>query len=98
MAQTFNVLQSDYSDVQWIEPTNGQAIDGLVAEIGNYSTRLEGGVAPDTVLRVQQELQVLCAHRRAFRSQSMEYTDRIKARYSTGDIVVCRPADDHQKL
>ena len=50
VAQTFNVLQSEYSDVQWIEPTNGQAIDELVAEIGNYSTRLQKAAQADPEL------------------------------------------------
>ena len=82
VAQTFNVLQSDYSDVQWIEPTNGQAIDELVAEIGNYSTRLQKAAQqadPDTVLRVQQELQVLCAHRRGFAGVS-QWNTRIESK------------------
>lgn len=82
VAQTFNVLQSDYSDVHWIEPTNGQAIDGLVAEIGNYSTRLQKAAQqadPDTVLRVQQELQVLCAHRRGFSGVS-QWNTRIESK------------------
>ena len=82
VAQTFNVLQSDYSDVHWIEPTNGQAIDELVAEIGNYSTRLQKAAQqadPDTVLRVQQELQVLCAHRRGFSGVS-QWNTRIESK------------------
>ena len=82
VAQTFNVLQSDYSDVQWIEPTNGQAIDELVAEIGNYSTRLQKAAQQadsDTVLRVQQELQVLCAHRRGFAGVS-QWNTRIESK------------------
>ena len=82
VAQTFNVLQSDYSDVQWIEPTNGQAIDELVDEIGNYSTRLQKTAQQadlDTVLRVQQELQVLCAHRRGFAGVS-QWNTRIESK------------------
>ena len=82
VAQTFNVLQSDYSDVQWIEPTNGQAMDELVAEIGNYATRLQKVALqadPDTVLRVQQELQVLCAHRRGFAGVS-QWNTRIESK------------------
>ena len=75
-------FKSDYSDVQWIEPTNGQAIDELVAEIGNYSTRLQKAAQqadPDTVLRVQQELQVLCAHRRGFSGVS-QWNTRIESK------------------
>lgn len=82
VAQTFNVLQSEYSDVQWIEPTNGRAMDELVAEIGNYAVRLQKvsqQANPDTVLRAQQELQVLCAHRRGFAGVS-QWNTRIESK------------------
>lgn len=69
VAQTLTVLQSGHTDIQWIEPTNARAIEELVAEIGSHAKRLQGAAEQtdlDTVLRIQQELQVLCAHRGGF--------------------------------
>ena len=69
VSQTLTVLQSGHSDVQWIKPTNGRAIEKLVAEIGSHAKRLQEVAQQadlDAVLGVQQELQVLCAHRGGF--------------------------------
>ena len=69
VSQTLTVLQSGHSDVQWIKPTNGRAIEKLVTEIGSHAKRLQEVAQQadlDAVLGVQQELQVLCAHRGGF--------------------------------
>ena len=60
-----------HTDIQWIEPTNARAIEELVAEIGSHAKRLQGAAEQtdlDTVLGIQQELQVLCAHRGALQA------------------------------
>ncbi len=66
VAQTLTVLQAGHADVQWIEPTDGRAVEDLLAEIGSHAKRLQGAAQQadlDTILQIQQELQVLCAHR-----------------------------------
>jgi exodeoxyribonuclease V alpha subunit len=69
VSQTRAVLEAGHTDVQWIESTNGTAVEELVAEIVNHAERLKSVAEHrdlDNTLAIQQELQVLCAHREGF--------------------------------
>ena len=82
VGQTLTVLQAGHADIQWIEPTNGQAVEELVAEIGRHARRLQGAAHKtdlDTILQIQQELQVLCAHRGGFTGVS-QWNARIESK------------------
>jgi exodeoxyribonuclease V alpha subunit len=82
VAQTLTVLQAGHTDIQWIEPTNGRAVEELVAEIGSHAKRLQGAAQQtdfDTILQIQQELQVLCAHRGGFTGVS-QWNARIESK------------------
>ena len=69
VSRTRAVLEAGHADVQWIEPTNGPAVEGLVAEIVDHAKCLQSVAKNrdlDNTLAIQQELQVLCAHREGF--------------------------------
>ena len=82
VSRTRAVLEAGHADVQWIEPTNGPAVEGLVAEIVNHAERLQS-VAElrdlDNTLVIQQELQVLCAHREGF-SGVTQWNARVESK------------------
>ena len=82
VGQTLTVVQAGHADSQWIEPTNAQAVEELVAEIGRHARRLQGAAHKtdlDTILQIQQELQVLCAHRGGFTGVS-QWNARIESK------------------
>ncbi len=82
VSRTRAVLEAGHADVQWIEPTNGPAVEGLVAEIVDHAKRLQSVAKNrdlDNTLAIQQELQVLCAHREGF-SGVTQWNARVEAK------------------
>ena len=82
VSRTRAVLEAGHADVQWIEPTNGPAVEGLVAEIVDHAKCLQSGAKNrdlDNTLAIQQELQVLCAHREGF-SGVTQWNARVEAK------------------
>ena len=82
VSRTRAVLEAGHADVQWIEPTNGPAVEGLVAEIVDHAKRLQSVAKSrdlDNTLAIQQELQVLCAHREGF-SGVTQWNARVEAK------------------
>ena len=82
VSRTRAVLEAGHADVQWIEPTNGPAVEGLVAEIVDHAKCLQSVAKNrdlDNTLAIQQELQVLCAHREGF-SGVTQWNARVEAK------------------
>ena len=82
VAQTLAVLEANQTDVQWIESTNGRAVNGLVAEIVAHAERLQNVAEHgdlDNTLAIQQEMQVLCAHREGF-SGVTQWNARVESK------------------
>lgn len=82
VSRTRAVLEAGHADVQWIEPTNGPAVEGLVAEIVDHAKCLQSVAKNcdlDNTLVIQQELQVLCAHREGF-SGVTQWNARVEAK------------------
>jgi len=82
VSRTRAVLEAVHADVQWIEPTNGPAVEGLVAEIVDHAKCLQSVAKNrdlDNTLAIQQELQVLCAHREGF-SGVTQWNARVEAK------------------
>jgi exodeoxyribonuclease V alpha subunit len=82
VSRTRAILEAGHADVQWIEPTNGPAVEGLVAEIVDHAKRLQSVAKNrdlDNTLAIQQELQVLCAHREGF-SGVTQWNARVEAK------------------
>jgi len=82
VSRTRAVLEAGHAYVQWIEPTNGPAVEGLVAEIVDHAKRLQSVAKNrdlDNTLAIQQELQVLCAHREGF-SGVTQWNARVEAK------------------
>ena len=82
VSRTRAVLEAGHADVQWIEPTNGPAVEGLLAEIVDHAKRLQSVAKNrdlDNTLAIQQELQVLCAHREGF-SGVTQWNARVEAK------------------
>jgi len=82
VSRTRAVLEASHADIQWIEPTNGPAVEGLVAEIVDHAKRLQSVAKNrdlDNTLAIQQELQVLCAHREGF-SGVTQWNARVEAK------------------
>ena len=82
VSRTRAVLEAGHADVQWIEPTNGPAVEGLVAEIVDHAKCLQSVAKNrdlDNTLAIQQKLQVLCAHREGF-SGVTQWNARVEAK------------------
>ncbi|MDA7937852.1 exodeoxyribonuclease V subunit alpha [Pirellulales bacterium] len=82
VSRTRAVLEAGHADVQWIELTNGPAVEGLLAEIVDHAKRLQSVAKNrdlDNTLAIQQELQVLCAHREGF-SGVTQWNARVEAK------------------
>ena len=82
VSRTRAVLEAGHADVQWIEPTNGPAVEGLIAEIVDHAKCLQSVAKNcdlDNTLVIQQELQVLCAHREGF-SGVTQWNARVEAK------------------
>ncbi len=82
VSRTRAVLEAGHADVQWIELTNGPAVEGLLAEIVDHAKRLQSVAKNcdlDNTLVIQQELQVLCAHREGF-SGVTQWNARVEAK------------------
>jgi len=65
-AGSFTLLESQTTDIAWVDPTQSQALDKVTTLVVEHADRLrqvaDNGDA-DSVLATQAELQVLCGHR-----------------------------------
>jgi exodeoxyribonuclease V alpha subunit len=64
--QALDVLSSNTSDIAWIDTSDRTSLDTLIEDIVAHALKVcEAANAndDDSVLRIQREIQVLCAHR-----------------------------------
>lgn len=80
--QALDVLSSNPSDITWINTSTQTSLDSLIDDIVTHAVQVCDAARAnddDTVLRIQRELQVLCAHRSGAMGVS-GWNNRIEAR------------------